>query len=60
MNLIARNINSSSDELGYNFEFNHDTPSSKYVTENQFKDVVRGSTLILEVLTNTLRNYNYF
>ena len=41
-NLIARSINSSSDELGYNFEFNHDTPSSKYVTENQFKDVVRG------------------
>ena len=26
-NLIAQNINSSSDELGYNFEFNHDTPA---------------------------------
>ena len=68
-NLIARNMNSSSDELDYNFDFNHDIPSAKYVTENQFKDVLRGFfkrtllpcyTLILEVLINTLRNYNYF
>ena len=28
-NLIARNINSSSDELDYNFDFNYDTPSSR-------------------------------
>ena len=41
-NLIARNMNSSSDELDYNFDFNHDIPSAKYVTENQFKDVFRG------------------
>ena len=40
---ITSSINSSSDELNYNFDFNHDkniTSSSKYISENQFKNLV--------------------
>ena len=43
-NTVVKNINSSSNELTYNLDFNQDVtqnPSSEYVTESQFKNIIK-------------------
>ena len=43
-NTVVQNMNSSSNELTYNFDFNRDVTqniSSEYVTESQFKNIIK-------------------
>ena len=43
-NTVVQNINSSSNELTYNLDFDRDVtqnPSSEYVTESQFKNIIK-------------------
>merc|ERR1712198_570406 len=59
---ITHSINSSSDELSYNFDSNNDTnitPSSNYVSVNQFKDMVNNfSADTLALMHLNIRSIN--
>ena len=44
-NIVVQNINSSSNEMSYDLDINQDVthiPSSEYVTESQFKEIIKG------------------